>query len=112
MVDWIQTLGRHTIAISAGFGRSGAFLLKSLWRWPKPIRTFPLLIQEIFSVGVLSLPIILVSALFIGMVVALQGYNILQKFSAASELGQMVAITINFKMLTLNMFCNLLFNLL
>lgn len=94
MIDRLQAIGRQTIAISAGLGQSGLFLAKNIWRRPRPLRTLPLLIQETFSVGVLSLPIIVVSALFIGMVVALQGFNILQKFGAETELGQMVALSV------------------
>ena len=45
-------------------------------------------------VGVLSCIIIVVSALFIGMVVGLQGYNTLQKFGASSQLGQLLALSI------------------
>ena len=36
----------------------------------------------------------LLSAFFIGMVVALQGYNTLQKFGAEQELGQLLALAI------------------
>lgn len=44
-------------------------------------------------VGVLSFLIIVVSGLFIGMVVGLQGYNTLQKFGAGSQLGQLLALS-------------------
>lgn len=94
MINFLQNLGRQGIAVSASIGQSGLFLSKSLLRKPRPLKSFPLLISELFSVGVLSLPIIAVSGLFIGMVVALQGFNILQKFSAESELGQMVALSV------------------
>ncbi len=40
--------------------------------------------REIYKLGVLSLPIIVVSAGFVGMVLALQGYTILRNFSAES----------------------------
>ena len=47
-----------------------------------------------FAVGVLSLPIIVVSGLFIGMVLALQGYNILVDYGSEQAVGQMVALTL------------------
>ena len=50
---------------------------------------------QIHFVGVLSCLIIVVSALFIGMVVGLQGYNTLQKFGASSQLGQLLALSIS-----------------
>jgi phospholipid/cholesterol/gamma-HCH transport system permease protein len=37
---------------------------------------------------------VLLSGLFIGMVVALQGYNTLQKFAAEQELGQLLTLSI------------------
>ena len=94
MINFLQNIGSKTIDISAGLGQAGMFLTKSILRRPRPIKTFPLLMSELFSVGVLSLPIIVVAGLFIGMVVALQGFNILQKFGAETELGQMVALSV------------------
>jgi len=57
-------------------------------------RGFGRLIQQIYSVGVLSLVIIMLSALFIGMVLALQGYTILVKFGAEPALGQLIALSL------------------
>ena len=42
----------------------------------------------------LSLPIIIVSGVFIGMVLALQGYNILVDYGSEQAVGQMVALTL------------------
>ena len=42
----------------------------------------------------MTLSIILVSGLFVGMVLALQGYNLLQGFGAEAALGQAVALTL------------------
>jgi len=48
----------------------------------------------LYSVGVLSLAIVVVSGLFIGMVLALQGYTILSDFGSESAIGQMIALTL------------------
>ena len=45
-------------------------------------------------VGVLSGVVIVVSGLFIGMVVGLQGHHTLEKFGATSQLGQLLALSI------------------
>lgn len=50
--------------------------------------------KQLYSVGVLSLAIIVVSGLFIGMVLALQGYNILISYGSEQAVGQMVALTL------------------
>lgn len=94
MLKHVRSLGQKGLAFCADIGSSGLFLCQVMVRCPKPIKSFPLLVQELFAIGVLSLPIILVSGLFIGMVVALQGFNILSKFSASEELGQMVALSV------------------
>ena len=53
-----------------------------------------LLMREIFQAGVLSLIIILMSGLFIGMVLALQGYETLVRFGAAESMGMLVALSL------------------
>ena len=54
----------------------GASTLARLHAVPQFKTSFILLIKQLHSVGVMSLPIILVSGLFIGLVLGLQGYNI------------------------------------
>jgi phospholipid/cholesterol/gamma-HCH transport system permease protein len=60
-------------------------------RWPL---SFQLLIKQLYVVGVLSMPIIVCSAIFIGMVLGLQGYTTLVKFGAEQALGQLVALSL------------------
>ncbi|MGO1694035.1 MAG: lipid asymmetry maintenance ABC transporter permease subunit MlaE, partial [Marinobacter sp.] len=55
---------------------------------------FPLLMKQLYSVGVLSLAIVVVSGLFIGMVLGLQGYTILSDFGSEAAIGQMIALTL------------------
>jgi len=53
-----------------------------------------LVVHQIYSVGVLSLLIILVSGLFVGMVLGLQRYNILVDFGSEETLGVMVSLSL------------------
>ncbi len=94
MIGLTRQLGRMGIAVCTELGAAGFFLFQSVWRKPRPGKGLHLLAQTLFNSGVLSLPIIIVSGLFIGMVVGLQGFNILDKFSVTSELGQMVALSV------------------
>ena len=57
-------------------------------------RRLHLTIREIYFTGVLSLIIILVSAFFVGMVLALQGYNTLQKYGSSEAIGVLVALSL------------------
>jgi phospholipid/cholesterol/gamma-HCH transport system permease protein len=75
-------------------GRSFIFLYQSLVVRPDFVNGFGRLVQQIYSVGVLSLIIIVLSGLFIGMVLGLQGYNILNKFGAEHALGQLIALSL------------------
>ncbi|HLD84193.1 MAG TPA: lipid asymmetry maintenance ABC transporter permease subunit MlaE [Coxiellaceae bacterium] len=94
MILRVAQLGRFGLAVCARIGRAGLFLLGTLTQRPKWRQAWPLLSTQLYRVGILSLPIILLSAFFIGMVVALQGYNTLQKFGAEQELGQLLALAI------------------
>ncbi|HEX4870283.1 MAG TPA: lipid asymmetry maintenance ABC transporter permease subunit MlaE [Moraxellaceae bacterium] len=89
-MEAIRRLGENTLEILRTIGAGGVFLAQSLLQWPRPRTGFPLLIQQLFAVGVLSLPIIVVSGLFIGMVLGLQGYNTLVDFGSEQALGTLV----------------------
>lgn len=94
MINAIQSLGKVSIEFCSRIGRSGTFLISVLLQKPRWRQIFPLLTVQLYRVGVLSLLVILLSALFIGMVVSLQGFNTLQKFGAEQELGQLLALSV------------------
>lgn len=90
----VERFGRNTLNKVAAFGRSGMILLQSVIAKPQPVQMFPLLVKQIYFVGVLSLIIIVVSGLFIGMVLGLQGYTILVDYGSEQAVGQMVALSL------------------
>jgi len=94
LFDSIADLGRSAIELVLGFGRAGLMLWGAIVRWPRVRKGFPLLVRQIYVVGVQSMVIIVVSGLFIGMVLALQGYNILVGFGTEESLGPMVALSL------------------
>jgi len=94
MLEWIRQLGRGGFGFFEKLGRSNLFLLKTLAGIPSVLRRPHLLIAQLLSVGVLSLLLIAVSGLFVGMVLALQGYNTLVDFGAEESLGVVVALSI------------------
>lgn len=57
-------------------------------------RRFQLTIREIYFAGVMSLVIIMVSGLFIGMVLGLQGFETLQHYGAEETMGVLVALSL------------------
>lgn len=94
MMQHIQTLGRNGIDVLRQYGKAGILLGRVVIHAPNVRKGFPLLVQQMYAEGVLSLLIIVVSSLFIGMVVALQGYHTLSKFGAAEQLGPLVALSV------------------
>ena len=52
------------------------------------LRRFSLTVREIYFSGVLSLIIILVSGLFVGMVLGLQGYHTLERYGSSEALEE------------------------
>jgi len=94
MFDKLQALGRSGILAIERLGRGHIFFWQLLKALPTVMVRFPLLIQQLFAVGVLSFLIIFVSGLFVGMVLGLQGYNTLVDFGAEESLGVMVALSL------------------
>lgn len=90
----LQMLGRDTLALISGLGRAVILLISALLHIPNVRKGTPLLMQQLYSVGVMSLIIIVVSGGFIGMVLALQGYTILVAYGAEASLGPMVALSL------------------
>ncbi|MBB2495502.1 lipid asymmetry maintenance ABC transporter permease subunit MlaE [Aquipseudomonas ullengensis] len=93
-LERVRLIGRSGIDVVAAMGRSALFLGSSLFGRSGLRNGGQLLIRQLYSVGVLSLPIIVVAGLFIGMVLALQGYNILTSYGSEQAVGQMVALTL------------------
>lgn len=94
MLDFFQQLGRSGFDFFQRLGRASILFGHILAGVPSMIPRFPLVIQQLYSVGVLSLLIVLVSGLFVGMVLGLQGYNTLVDFGAEESLGVMVSISL------------------
>ncbi|MCF1426489.1 MAG: lipid asymmetry maintenance ABC transporter permease subunit MlaE [Shewanella sp.] len=94
LIDRIASLGRSAIDFVAGMGQAGLMLWGAVAHSPKVRKGFPLLVKQIYVVGVQSMVIVLVSGLFIGMVLALQGYTILVDFGTEESLGPMVALSL------------------
>ncbi len=94
VLDGLRGTGRGTLEGVTTLGRAILFLLLVLPQLPGLLRRPRLLLEQIYRVGFLSLLIIVVSGFFIGMVLALQGYNTLVNFGAEESLGVLVALSL------------------
>ncbi|MCQ8116965.1 lipid asymmetry maintenance ABC transporter permease subunit MlaE [Methylomonas rosea] len=94
MFQFLQNLGKTTRSSFAKLGRASFFLSHTLTGISDVVPRPNLLIKQVYSVGVLSFLIITISGLFVGMVLGLQGFNILSDFGAEESLGVMVAASL------------------
>lgn len=93
-MNWIADLGAKFLLFVSSLGRAGRFFIALSGACLTALIRFSLVIKQIYSVGVLTLLIILVSGLFVGMVLGLQGYYTLVSFGAESSLGLVVALSL------------------
>lgn len=94
LIERVRLLGRSGLDTLQSLGRAGIFLARVLFGRGGPGSGMHLLVKQLYSVGVMSLAIVVVSGVFIGMVLSLQGYSILSGYGSEQAVGQMVALTL------------------
>ena len=75
-------------------GYAARFFVYILLHSGTALRRFRLTVREMYFAGVQSMIIILVSGLFVGMVLGLQGYDTLQRYGSSEALGVLVALSL------------------
>ena len=94
ILSGLTRLGASVIGGIARLGFAARFLMAIIRLSGTTFMRPQLLLREIYQAGVLSLIIILMSGLFIGMVLALQGYETLVRFGATESMGMLVALSL------------------
>jgi len=93
MLRIVELIGRAVIRFSEELGRVLILLflaLKQLFRLPFEVRnTF----KQMLEIGVRSLPVVLITAIFTGMVFALQTFTGFKRFGAEALVGTVVALS-------------------
>lgn len=90
----LRQLGAMAIEGVWRLGFAARFLLMILLYSGQSFTRLHLTLREIYFSGVLSLLIILVSGTFVGLVLGLQGYEILQRYGSSEALGVMVSLSL------------------
>ena len=90
----VRSIGHHTVNGVWRLGYASRFFALILLQSGTSFRRLGLIIRELYFTGVLSLIIVLVSGLFVGMVLGLQGYQTLQTYGSESALGVLVALSL------------------
>jgi phospholipid/cholesterol/gamma-HCH transport system permease protein len=105
---WVSPREAPVLDVRKPLARLGANVINGIWRAGSMARFFGLVLassgtsfqrfrlvmREVYFSGVLSLIIIIVSGLFIGMVLGLQGYQTLQRYGATESIGVLVALSL------------------
>ncbi|MFT3733628.1 MAG: lipid asymmetry maintenance ABC transporter permease subunit MlaE [Rhodocyclaceae bacterium] len=91
---FFQTAGARVVNAVWRMGYAARFFLAVILQSGASFRRINLTLREIYFSGVLSLIIILVSGLFVGMVLGLQGYDTLQRYGSEEALGVLVALSL------------------
>jgi phospholipid/cholesterol/gamma-HCH transport system permease protein len=94
-LSWLQAFGAGVEAFLAHLGLYASFLGRAIKRMGSRPWYGRLILQQAEMVGVQSLPVVLLTALFTGMVLALQSYIAFRRFGAES----MVAVVVSLSML-------------
>lgn len=94
ILNRLSSLGSSALGVASATGRASLFVVSLIPALPYAFRRWDLLVKQIYFSGVLSLPIILTAGLFVGMVLTLQGYNVLVDYNSAEAVGTMTALSL------------------
>lgn len=93
-VGVINQIGSRTIELISAFGRTWMFLAEVCIKGLLPPYRLSLITQQIFSIGVQSLAVIMLVGAFTGAVLAVQGVYTLAQFGATAYTGPAVALSL------------------
>jgi phospholipid/cholesterol/gamma-HCH transport system permease protein len=96
MIGWLHpaNVGFATRRKLADLGHGARLLVRLTAHFGPAMRRFGLVRDQVHFLGNYSLAIIAVSGLFVGFVLALQGYYTLQRYGSAEALGLLVALSL------------------
>ena len=94
MTGLLSDLGRAVRHGLGAVGLAARLFVRLVQLLPGTLARFGLVRDQIHFLGNFSLAIIAVSGLFVGFVLALQGYYILQRYGSSEALGMMVALSL------------------
>ena len=94
MIAFLQNIGRTSLAFLAAIGRIALFTAAAIrWTFMAPFYLRQLG-RQILDIGYLSLPVVGLTTLFSGMVLALQSYTGFARFSAEDTVATVVVLSV------------------
>ena len=90
----IKHIGQYVLETLTTLGRLVNFFAKAIAHCFKPPYFYQLILKQVMDIGYYSLPVVGLTTLFSGMVLALQSYNGFTRFSSESAVATVVALSI------------------
>lgn len=94
ILDSLAALGRAVIGACRAAGRLALFALSGLSHVVRPPYYPRLFLRALLEIGYFSLPVVALTAVFTGMVLALQSYTGFSRYSAESAIPNIVVLSI------------------
>ncbi|MBR1841313.1 MAG: ABC transporter permease, partial [Alphaproteobacteria bacterium] len=92
--SFLQILGKPLVAFVMNFGYFSQFVAKSVYNCFVPPYYLKLFFAQFMSIGFYSLPVVGLTTLFAGMVIAIQTYSGISEYGAESVVASVVLISV------------------
>lgn len=92
--DFLRTLGRPLVGFVSSLGNLSLFIGKSIYHCVTPPFYFRFLGKQFMDIGFYSLPVVALTTVFAGMVIALQSYTGFSKYGAEGMVASVVLIAV------------------
>jgi phospholipid/cholesterol/gamma-HCH transport system permease protein len=93
-LDVLAALGRAVLGACAGVGGVVLFAVRGVSHWARPGFPWRLFARALVEVAWFSLPVVALTALFTGMVLALQSYTGFARFNAQNAIASVVVLSL------------------
>jgi len=94
MTILLRELWENLREFVATVGAVAMFFARVLAQVPRALLRFRLVVEQVHNAGALSLVIIMTCGLFVGMVLGVLGYDVLQRFGSEEALGTAAALAL------------------
>lgn len=94
MTALLREIAVSSVSFLRALGAVALFLGRLIWYTPAGLRRFGLIVHQVHNAGALSLVIIMLCGFFVGMVLGLQLFDLLQRFSSEQVLGAGTALSL------------------
>jgi phospholipid/cholesterol/gamma-HCH transport system permease protein len=94
ILDFLAATGRPVIGLCRAAGALALFALEGVSYFVRPPFYWRLFMRALLDIGYFSLPVVALTAVFTGMVLALQSYTGFARFNAQSTIASVVVISL------------------